>query len=266
MREGKIGEYISHENVPQPDNSNFAFIYRLVGDGKYYKKLSTGDYSLMFDGGDTSQFHKQGGNAYDEPFVVGTLDDNYVSVIQNGVEQVRVGDGRLLLISDDDAQVDINTAGTDVTVLSRFKSFILKTIDSIKSVFINIDNGRVGLGGTVTRATVHINGSIALPTFNQPQIILADTTIDMSTVEHVPVLSYAPSALVTLSLTPLTPDQNLSTGNAGRIFFVVNTGLGNIDFGGSVLASGKDGNTFTTLAPASSGLFLIMQSKIQQIL
>lgn len=154
----------------------------------------------------------------------------------------------------------------DSVIRTNAKSFFVNVFGNVISFFANKVNGRVGVGGATTRATLHINGSIAVPTFFIPEPIGVNTTINLLLRENTTYLSYNVSAGVTLTFTPLTPDLDTNIGNVGRIFFILNTGLGAIDFGGSALVKDKTGGNFTSIGANSSAMFIIMQPYMQQVI
>lgn len=163
----------------------------------------------------------------------------------------------------------------DTSFVSTSKNFrlnVLGGIAAVTSFFANGVNGRVGVGGEITRATLHLNGSLAIPTFTTPEVIAATQTIDLTTREHQPFLAYSVGAGFTLSLTPLAVSTDISSGNSGRVFWIVNTGAatGYIDFGGSALVKNKLGANFGTgsagLTGGQGAMFVIMGTYMQQVI
>lgn len=178
------------------------------------------------------QAHVQNGNSFGTTSTIGTIDNEEVNVITHNKLALRV------------VEMPITVPDSGDT--------------------------RVSVGGAVTRANLHVNGSIAVPTFTIPYNISGNTTLNLLTREHTTYLAYDVDAGVILTITPLTPDLNTTTGNVGRIFWILNTGLGNIDFGGSALVKDKTGATFPSgaLSPIiqNGAMFIMMQSYMQQVM
>ena len=174
------------------------------------------------------QAHVQNGNSFGTTSTIGTIDNEEVNVITHNKLALRV------------VEMPITVPDSGDT--------------------------RVSVGGAVTRATLHINGSVAVPTFTVPDVVTVNTTINLLTREHTTYLCYKVSSGVTLTLTPLTPSTDVNTGNAGRVFIILNVGLGSIDFGGSILVRNKSDAPFTSIGASSSAMFIIMESYMQQVM
>lgn len=182
-----------------------------------------------------------------------------------GVEKVQVS------AATSAGDVISTTAAGDSQIVTADKDFRINVLGGgadLSSVYINAVNGKMGIGTETTRATLHIGGSLAIPVFNNPTVVNT-STIAMSTLESTPFIVYSVNVDQVLTLTPLTPDITLSTGNAGRIICITNTGLGHIDFGGSALVKDITGATFGSgasgIAPGTGHLFIVMQSYMQQL-
>ncbi len=270
-------------------NANLAFIQSgnsFTADAK----LGTNDaYALEFETNGTSRVHidETNGNVHigatsdatnklvvysttsgDGIFVNGTVKPSiggYVSAVLKWV----IG------VATTAADFISATVAGDVSLILNSKSFRINVLNggaAASSIVVNGANGRTSVGaGETTRANLQIS-SIAVPTFTIPSVIAATQTIDLLTREHQTYLAYAVAASQTLTLTPLTPDITASSGNVGRIFWIVNTGsaTGYIDFGGSALVKNKLGATFPTGASGIAGgtgtMFIIMEDYMQQVI
>lgn len=163
------------------------------------------------------------------------------------------------------------TAVGDVSLILNSKSFRVNVLNggaTQSSIIVNGDNGRVGISTDTTRANLHVT-SIAVPTFTVPTVVNT-STLAMIDREHQPYLAYSVNVGQVLTLTPLTPDSTASTGNVGRIFWITNTGLGHIDFGGSALVKDITGATFGSgasgIPPGTGMMFVVMSNYMQQVI
>jgi len=208
-----------------------------TGTFKYRDGNQSNGYVLLSDSvGNATwqdlQAHVQNGNSFGTTSTIGTIDNEEVNIITHNKLALRV------------VEMPITVPDSGDT--------------------------RVSVSGAVTRASLHVNGSIAVPTYSIPQNIAVNTTLNLLTREHTTYLAYNVDAGVTLTITPLTPNNNTTTGNVGRIFWILNTGLGKIDFGGSALVKDKTGTTFPTGVSSpltqNGAMFIMMQSYMQQVM